>query len=109
MTTPIIQNFRATKEVMDYIKQETGLDLDTLRSKTRKWAISSTRQIGYYLLYKHGAFTYSEVGELFDRNSETVAYGVAVIDSIISIDSSHYRDKYVKEVVSKFNQEMAVA
>jgi len=86
------------------------LPANTLRSKSRTWAVSHPRMIGIYLCRKHTAASYSEISIYFGNKTHSTAVAAEkTVRSWLQADRSvkaGERDCRVRELIERIEREL---
>ena len=60
-----------------------AVPVDDVMSGTKKYPVALTRQTCYYSLRKHARWSYSYIGEYYERDHSSVIHGVKTVQDMI--------------------------
>ena len=62
------------EEILNAVSVETGIDTETLKSRSREANVNMARQIYFYIAREETTRSYREVGSIVNRDHATVLY-----------------------------------
>lgn len=62
------------------------LTVEEIKSSTKRRYITSARQVAYYLLWRTGLMSKSEIARYFGRTFSAVSYGITTVINLMEVD-----------------------
>jgi chromosomal replication initiator protein len=76
------------KAIQNFIGSQFNINIDELKSRTRKRSIAFPRQIAMYLTRKYTEISLADIGSLYNRDHSTVLHAIRVVTRDMSRNSS---------------------
>jgi chromosomal replication initiator protein len=76
------------KAIQSFISGQFNINVEELKSRTRKRSVSFPRQIAMYLTRKYTDISLADIGKLYNRDHSTVLHAIRVVTMDMSRNSS---------------------
>lgn len=76
------------KAIQNFIGSQFNINIEELKSRTRKRSIAFPRQIAMYLTRKYTEISLADIGSLYNRDHSTVLHAIRVVTRDMSRNSS---------------------
>ena len=76
------------KAIQSFISGQFNINVEELKSRTRKRSVSFPRQIAMYLTRKYTDASLADIGKLYNRDHSTVLHAIRVVTMDMARNSS---------------------
>lgn len=105
------------KGIFDYIKRKYGFNKQDLKSRSKRKDIAEARLIAMFLFKERFDFSYSKIGEIFNRDLSTAHSAFMKVTSLIKLGKLSFEgidiskidyQKTVKAVSGSLNNDLKI-
>lgn len=98
-----IENDPIVVMIFNLVKKHTGIDVEDLKTKSRKRPKVVARQLNMSFIERHTKYTLQAIADIFNRDHATVLHAKKTISDLIDTDKNiRILNELIEEEISKY-------